>query len=106
MDGSPICRRQLDDTSAMAKGISPDIEGLREVPEEFKARIDTRGEASLHGHLKTEGGRRARSGHYRAASRVARHASGPGSRTLFPRLPQRPYMPLSPAAPVPRGAIE
>jgi hypothetical protein len=58
MDGSPICRRQLNDTSAMAKGISPDIEVLREVPEELKARIDTRGEASLRGHLKTEGGRR------------------------------------------------
>jgi hypothetical protein len=55
MDGSPICRRQLDDTSAMAKGISPDIEVLQEVPEELKARIDTRGEASLRGHLKTEG---------------------------------------------------
>jgi carboxyl-terminal processing protease len=41
--------------SIQAKGISPDIEVLQEVPEELKGRIDTRGEASLRGHLKTEG---------------------------------------------------
>src|SRR5258707_3543998 len=33
-----------------AKGISPDIEVLQEIPEELKARTDTRGEASLRGH--------------------------------------------------------
>ena len=36
-------------------GFSPDIEVLQEVPEELKARTDTRGEASLRGHLKAEG---------------------------------------------------
>jgi len=41
--------------SIQAKGISPDIEVLQEVPEEIKARTDTLGEASLRGHLKTEG---------------------------------------------------
>jgi carboxyl-terminal processing protease len=41
--------------SIQAKGISPDIEVLQEVPEEIKARTDTRGEASLRGHLKAEG---------------------------------------------------
>jgi carboxyl-terminal processing protease len=41
--------------SIQAKGISPDLEVLQEVPEELKARTDTRGEASLRGHLKTEG---------------------------------------------------
>jgi carboxyl-terminal processing protease len=41
--------------SIQAKGISPDIEVLQEVPEELKARTDTRGEASLRGHLKSEG---------------------------------------------------
>jgi carboxyl-terminal processing protease len=41
--------------SIQAKGISPDIEVLQEVPEDLKGRIDTRGEASLRGHLKTEG---------------------------------------------------
>jgi carboxyl-terminal processing protease len=41
--------------SIQAKGISPDIEVLQEVPEQTKARIDTQGEASLRGHLKAEG---------------------------------------------------
>jgi len=41
--------------SIQAKGISPDIEVVQEVPEELKARTDTRGEASLRGHLKAEG---------------------------------------------------
>jgi carboxyl-terminal processing protease len=41
--------------SIQAKGISPNIEVLQEVPEELKARTDTRGEASLRGHLKAEG---------------------------------------------------
>jgi carboxyl-terminal processing protease len=38
--------------SIQAKGISPDIEVLQEVPEELKARADSKGEASLRGHLK------------------------------------------------------
>jgi carboxyl-terminal processing protease len=41
--------------SIQAKGISPDIEVLQEVPDELKARTDTRGEASLRGHLEAEG---------------------------------------------------
>ncbi|MEA2993345.1 MAG: carboxyl-terminal processing protease, partial [Alphaproteobacteria bacterium] len=41
--------------SIQAKGISPDIEVLQDVPEELKARNDTKGEASLRGHLKAEG---------------------------------------------------
>ena len=41
--------------SIQAKGISPDIEVLQDVPDELKARTDTRGEASLRGHLKAEG---------------------------------------------------
>src|SRR6266496_3518474 len=41
--------------SIQAKGISPDIEVIQDVPEELKARTDTRGEASLRGHLKSEG---------------------------------------------------
>jgi len=42
-------------TSIQAKGIKPDIEVLQEVPEEMKARTDTKGEASLRGHLKGDG---------------------------------------------------
>ena len=41
--------------SIQAKGITPDIEVLQDVPEDLKARTDTRGEASLRGHLKAEG---------------------------------------------------
>ena len=41
--------------SIQAKGIVPDVEVLQDVPEEIKARSDTRGEASLRGHLKAEG---------------------------------------------------
>jgi carboxyl-terminal processing protease len=41
--------------SIQAKGISPDIEILQDVPDELKARTDTKGESSLRGHLKAEG---------------------------------------------------
>jgi carboxyl-terminal processing protease len=41
--------------SIQAKGIVPDIEVLQDVPEELKTRTDTKGEASLRGHLKAEG---------------------------------------------------
>jgi carboxyl-terminal processing protease len=41
--------------SIQAKGITPDIEVLQDVPEELKARSDTKGESSLRGHLKADG---------------------------------------------------
>jgi len=41
--------------SIQAKGITPDIEVLQDVPEELKARTDARGESSLRGHLKADG---------------------------------------------------
>jgi carboxyl-terminal processing protease len=41
--------------SIQAKGISPDIEVLQEVPEDLKARTDQKGEAALRGHLRAEG---------------------------------------------------
>ncbi len=41
--------------SIQAKGISPDIEVLQDVPDELKARSDTKGESSLRGHLKADG---------------------------------------------------
>jgi carboxyl-terminal processing protease len=41
--------------SIQAKGIVPDIEVLQDVPDELKARTDTKGEASLRGHLKADG---------------------------------------------------
>jgi carboxyl-terminal processing protease len=44
--------------SIQAKGITPDIEVLQDVPEDIQARAaitETRGESSLRGHLKAEG---------------------------------------------------
>jgi carboxyl-terminal processing protease len=41
--------------SIQAKGIVPDIEVLQDVPEEMRQRTETKGEASLRGHLKAEG---------------------------------------------------
>jgi carboxyl-terminal processing protease len=41
--------------SIQAKGIVPDIEVLQDVPDEMKSRSDTKGEASLRGHLKADG---------------------------------------------------
>jgi carboxyl-terminal processing protease len=41
--------------SIQAKGIVPDIEVLQDEPEQLKAVADLRGEASLPGHLKSEG---------------------------------------------------
>jgi carboxyl-terminal processing protease len=41
--------------SIQAKGITPDIEVLQDVPDELKAKTDTKGEASLRGHLAATG---------------------------------------------------
>src|SRR5439155_10613914 len=41
--------------SIQAKGITPDIEVLQDVPEELKVRTDTSGESSLPRHLRGEG---------------------------------------------------
>jgi carboxyl-terminal processing protease len=43
--------------SIQAKGITPDIEVLQDVPDELKSRTDTKGEASLRGHLKGDEGK-------------------------------------------------
>jgi carboxyl-terminal processing protease len=42
--------------SIQAKGIVPEIEVLQDVPDDLKARADTKGEASLRGHLKVQEG--------------------------------------------------
>jgi carboxyl-terminal processing protease len=42
--------------SIQAKGIVPEIEVLQDVPDELKTRSDTKGEASLRGHLKVQEG--------------------------------------------------
>ena len=40
--------------SIQAKGITPDIKVLQDVPDDLKSRTDSKGEASLRGHLKAE----------------------------------------------------
>ena len=41
--------------SIQAKGVTPDIEVLQDVPDELKARSETKGEASMRGHISAEG---------------------------------------------------
>ena len=41
--------------SIQARGITPDIEVLQEVPDALKARSETKGEASMRGHLSADG---------------------------------------------------
>ncbi len=43
--------------SIQAKGITPEIEVLQDVPDDLKAKTDTKGEASLRGHLKGDAGK-------------------------------------------------
>ncbi len=42
--------------SIQAKGITPDIEVLQDVPDDLKSQTDTKGEASLRGHLTGDAG--------------------------------------------------
>jgi len=41
--------------SIQARGVSPDVEVVQDVPEELKARPELKGEASMRGHLSAEG---------------------------------------------------
>jgi carboxyl-terminal processing protease len=41
--------------SIQAQGITPDIQVLQDVPDDLKGRVDTKGEASMRGHLSAEG---------------------------------------------------
>jgi carboxyl-terminal processing protease len=41
--------------SIQALGVTPDIQVLQDVPDELKGRVDTKGEASMRGHLSAEG---------------------------------------------------
>ena len=66
--------------SIQAKGITPDIEVLQDVPDDLKARTDTKGEASLRGHLKADGRRKDRLAVLRAAGRKGRQGAEDGAR--------------------------
>ena len=50
--------------SIQAKGITPDIEVQQDVPADLKGQTDSKGEASLRGHLKAEGGEESGSQSY------------------------------------------
>ncbi|HXW50317.1 MAG TPA: S41 family peptidase [Xanthobacteraceae bacterium] len=50
--------------SIQAKGITPDIEVQQDVPDNLKAQTDSKGEASLRGHLKAEGAEQSGSQSY------------------------------------------
>jgi carboxyl-terminal processing protease len=41
--------------SIQAQGVTPDIEVLQDIPDNLKAEMDSKGEASLRGHLKGAG---------------------------------------------------
>ena len=82
--------------SIQAKGITPDIEVLQEVPEDLKARTDTKGEASLRGHLKAEGAEESGSQSYvppdekddRALTRALDLLRGATTDAAFPPNPK------------------
>ncbi len=50
--------------SIQAKGIVPDIQVLQDVPDDLKGRTDTKGEASLPGHLAAQGSEQSGSQSY------------------------------------------
>jgi carboxyl-terminal processing protease len=50
--------------SIQARGVTPDIEVLQDVPDELKTRAETKGEASMRGHLAAEGAEQAGSQSY------------------------------------------
>jgi carboxyl-terminal processing protease len=50
--------------SIQARGITPDIEVLQDVPDELKAGADNKGEASIRGHLSAEGAEQSGSQSY------------------------------------------
>jgi carboxyl-terminal processing protease len=83
--------------SIQAKGIDPDIEVLQEVPEELKARADTKGESSLRGHLRGDGDEKTGSQAYippdpkndKALIEALNLMRGITTNTAFPPNPKR-----------------
>jgi carboxyl-terminal processing protease len=90
--------------SIQAKGISPDVEVLQDVPEEIKARAaltETKGESSLRGHLKAEGDEQGGSQSYvppeekddKALSMALDLMRGTKSNPAFPPNPKQANLP-------------
>ncbi len=66
--------------SIQAQGIKPDIEVMQDVPDELKGRAETKGEASMRGHLAGEGARSDRFAILRSARGEGRQGAGRGLR--------------------------
>jgi carboxyl-terminal processing protease len=82
--------------SIQATGITPEIEVLQDVPDNLKTQIDTKGEASLRGHLKAEGAEQTGSQSYvPPMSRTIKR-----SKWRWTCCAERPPMP--PFRPIPR----
>jgi carboxyl-terminal processing protease len=75
--------------SIQALGVTPDIEVLQDVPDELKGRVDTKGEASMRGHLSAEGRRADGFAGLCAAGREERQGAWRGLQPLA-RPPSRP----------------
>src|SRR5499427_6865701 len=82
--------------SIQATGITPDIEVLQDVPDNMKAQVDTKGEASLRGHLKAEGAEQTGSQSYvppnesddKAIKMALDLLRGTATNAAFPRNPK------------------
>jgi carboxyl-terminal processing protease len=88
--------------SIQAKGISPDIEVVQDIPEELKARTtEIEGESSLRGHLKGEGGEEAGSQSYvpadqkddKALAMALELLRGTKTNPAFPPNPKSAHLP-------------
>jgi carboxyl-terminal processing protease len=88
--------------SIQARGISPDIEVLQDVPEAAKARmVEIEGESSLRGHLKGEGAEEAGSQSYvpadekddKALAMALELLRGTKTNPAFPPNPKSAYLP-------------
>ena len=85
--------------SIQAKGITPDIEVLQDVPDELKGRTDTKGEASMRGHLTAEGAEQTGSQAYvppdekndKALAAAFNLLRGVTVNAGVPRPPRRPF---------------
>jgi carboxyl-terminal processing protease len=88
--------------SIQAKGISPDIEVVQDIPEEVKARTtEIEGESSLRGHLKGEGSEEAGSQSYvpadekddKALAMALELLRGTKTNPAFPPNPKSAHLP-------------
>ena len=93
--------------SIQAKGITPDIEVLQDVPDDLKSHIDTKGEASLRGHLKAEGAEETGSQSYVPPDEKDDKALKEASTSCAAQSPTPPSRPTRrPPSPIERRIID